>query len=70
MFNLVVTNAFGGYAVGETITDSDKIDAALETHAAHVVRVAAPEVEEPAPEPVRTTFRDAPTAPAPETTGE
>lgn len=37
---LVVTIPFGDYKVGERITDKAEIDKALETNAAHVVKVA------------------------------
>ena len=36
---LVVTSAFGKYQPGDEITDSEEIEAVLETHAASVVQV-------------------------------
>lgn len=38
---LVVTHAFGPYAVGDEITDPDAIKAALESNAPQVVKTAS-----------------------------
>lgn len=40
--HLIVTEAFASYQRGDAITDADAIEAALETHPHHVVRVEAP----------------------------
>lgn len=40
MFDLIVTQAFGAYAVGDRITDAEEAKAALASHGAHVVRVS------------------------------
>jgi hypothetical protein len=39
-FDLVVTEPFGAYAVGDRITDAKAIEEALTLNPSHVVRVA------------------------------
>lgn len=49
---LVVTHAFGEYAVGDPITDPDAMKGALRDHPEKVVKVATADVAPPAPQPV------------------
>lgn len=49
---LIVTEPFGEYRIGQSITDAEKMKDALATNPAYVVRVDLPETpsEEPAAE--------------------
>lgn len=69
MHHLIVTQAFGDYAVGDRITDEDAVADATENHAGQVVRVAGDDPEAPAAEaetPPAKTPAKAPPAPEPE----
>lgn len=47
--HLVVTQPFADHAKGDQITETEAMEQALEHHHGHVVRVATPEAEKPAP---------------------
>jgi len=49
MFHLVVTRAFGQYAIGQRITDAAEIEAARANYASNVVPIIAEDAVEPAP---------------------